>query len=128
MKKFILMFIAVFSVVLFNSCEENKKEIIEYKLFGDTTGATNIIIHEVNDNNDILKKRSIYELKANEYSQTFTADENTTGVDVYYKAKRFSEYSYYRTYLTIFPNEENIISVYPDHDITKEEYEFYVNQ
>lgn len=122
------MFIAVFSVVLFNSCEENKKEIIEYKLFGDTTGATNIVIQEMNDNGDILKKRSIYELKANEYSQTFTADENATGVNVYYKAKRLSEYSYFRTYLTIFPNEENIISVSPHHDITQEEYEFYTNQ
>lgn len=128
MKKFILMFFAVFSVVLFNSCEENKKEIIEYKLFGYTTGATNIVFQEMNDNGNILKKRSIYELKANEYSQTFTADENATCVNVYYKAKRLSEYSYYRCYSSLFPNEENIVFLSTMLEITQEEYEFYVNQ
>ena len=127
MKKFLALFIAVLSVLTFNSCEE-KKEIIEYKLFGDSSGATNIVIHEVNDNEKILKKHSIYELKENEYSQTYTADENATGVNVYYKSKRLSEYSYFRYFQHLFADEENIISVSPWIEITEEEYNFYVNQ
>jgi hypothetical protein len=127
MKKFLALFIAVLSVLAFNSCEE-KKEVIEYKLFGDSSGATNIVIHEVNDNEDILKKRSIYELKENEYSLTYTADENATGVNVYYKSKRLSEYSYFRCFQYLFADEENIISVNPWIEITEEEYNFLVNQ
>lgn len=128
MKKFLALFITVLSVLAFNSCEE-KKEIIEYKLFGDSSGATNIVIHEVNDNGDILKKRSIYELKENEYSLTYTADENATGVNVYYKSKRLSEYLYFRKFKILFADEENIISVSSNvREITEEEYNFYVNQ
>ena len=128
MKKFLALFIAVLSVLTFNSCEE-KKEIIEYKLFGDSSGATNIVIHEVNDNGDILKKRSIYELKENEYSLTYTADENATGVNVYYKSKRLSEYLYFRNFKILFADEENIISVSSNvREISEEEYNFYVNQ
>lgn len=128
MKKFLALFIAVLSVLTFNSCEE-KKEIIEYKLFGDSSGATNIVIHEVNDNGDILKKRSIYELKENEYSLTYTADENATGANVYYKSKRLSEYLYFRNFKILFADEENIISVSSNgREITEEEYNFYVNQ
>ncbi|MED9962171.1 MAG: hypothetical protein U0J38_03335 [Bacteroidales bacterium] len=128
MKKFLALFIAVLSVLTFNSCEE-KKEIIEYKLFGDSSGATNIVIHEVNDNGDILKKRSIYELKENEYSLTYTADENATGANVYYKSKRLSEYLYFRNFKILFADEENIISVSSNgREITEEEYNFLVNQ
>lgn len=127
MKKFLVLFIAVLSVLAFNSCED-KKEIIEYKLFGDTTGATNIVIQEINDNGDILKKRSIYELKANEYSQTFTAVENATGVNAYYKAKRLSEFSYYRCYSSLLSNFENIVFLSTMREITEEEYNFYINQ
>lgn len=127
MKKFLALFIAVLSVFCFSSCEDTK-EILEYKLLGRGIGATNIIIHEVNDNGDILKKRSIYELKGDEYSQVFIADENASEIHAYYKSGNFEINSYYRGYTPLFSDEINELYLSTMIEITEEEYNFYVNQ
>jgi uncharacterized lipoprotein YehR (DUF1307 family) len=135
MKKFLVLFIAVLSVFCFSSCED-KEEVIEhkYKLTADVFGATNIVIHEVNDNGDVLKKRSIYEIKPNEYSSIFTADEKATGVWLYYKSGIYEIDSYYKKYadfvsIDLGTVDIEVFNVVPrDEEITEEEYNFYVNQ
>lgn len=135
MKKFLALFITVLSVLTFNSCEE-KKEVIEYKykLTARVFGATNIVIHEVNNNDDVLKKRSIYELKENEYSSVFLADKKTTGVWIYYKSGIFRIDTYYKRYFNFDAIDSEItdieiFDVTPNGtEITEEEYNFYVNQ
>lgn len=136
MKKFLGLFIAVLSVFCFSSCED-KEEVIEhkYKLTAGVSGATNIVIHEVNNNGDILKKRSIYEIKPNEYSSIFTADEKATGVWLYYKSGIYEIDSYYKEYADFESIDLGIVdievfNVIPrlDEEITEEEYNFYVNQ
>ena len=136
MKKFLGLFIAVLSVFCFSSCED-KEEVIEhkYKLTADVFGATNIVIHEVNDNGDILKKRSIYEIKPNEYSSIFTADEKATGVWLYYKSGIYEIDSYYKEYadfesIDLGTVDIEVFNVVPrlEEEITEEEYNFYTNQ
>lgn len=136
MRKFIVLFITVFSAFLFNSCED-KGEITEYKykLTAESFGAKNIVIHEVNNNGDILKKHSIYEIKPNEYTQTFLATENVTGVWIYYKSGIYAIDTYYKDYkdfsfIDLGILEEEIFKVVPhiNEEISQEEYEFYVNQ
>ena len=136
MKKFFALFIAVLSVFCFSSCED-KEEVIEhkYKLTAEVFGATNIVIHEVNDNGDILKKRSIYEIKPNEYSSIFTADEKATGVWLYYKSGIYEIDSYYKYHYDFVSIDLGIVDIevfnvvpHLEEEITEEEYNFYVNQ
>ena len=136
MKKFLVLFIAVLSVFCYSSCED-KEEVIEhkYKLTTRGLGATNIVIHEVNDNGDVLKKRSIYEIKPNEYSSIFTADEKATGVWLYYKSGIYEIDSYYKYYYDFVSIDLGIVDIevfnvvpHLEEEITEEEYNFYVNQ
>lgn len=135
MKKFLALFIAVLSVFCFSSCED-KEELFEYKyqLKGDDLDiCKNIVIHEIAKNGSIIKKHSIYELKKNEYSQTFTSHEQSTEINIYFIAngvmgeryicqvEDISKYSWET-------NKTNIITLGTWGEITEEEYNFYVNQ
>lgn len=135
MRKFIVLFIAVFSAFVFNSCEDS--EIIEYKykLKGNNLfSCKNIVIHEIDKSGSIVKKHSIYELDIEEYSQAFTTSENATEMYIYFEAnhsflgkryiKQFEDINKYNWETT----QTNIIELFTSGEITQEEYNFYTNQ
>lgn len=130
MRKFIVLFIAVFSAFVFNSCED-KEEITEYKYrLTANFYSKNIIIFEKNSNGDILKKHSIYELNENENSKIFTAHKDTDVINVYFEGYFLNERNFWEKRESVFFFNENINSIELSavDRITQEEYEFYVNQ
>ena len=135
MKKFLALFIAVLSVFCFSSCED-KEELFEYKyqLKGDDSNiCKNIVIHEIDNKGSIVKKLSIYELKENEYSQTFTTNEQSTKINIYFVANGVMGERYICQVEDISKyiwetNKTNIIMLGTWGEITEEEYNFYTNQ
>lgn len=134
MKKFFALFIAILSVVCFNSCED-KEELKEYKYrlqANESHIFSNIVIHEIDKAGSIVNKHSIYELKKEEFSQTFTSDEKATLIYIYAQTDGYLGKIYVRNYediwRTIQTDEINTIKLGTWGEITEEEYNFYVNQ
>lgn len=137
MKKIFALFITLFSVICFNSCEdiEDLKEF-KYRLQAGDSTCNGIIIHEIDKSGAIVKKHSIYELSKNIASDEYLITDNVKKIKIYYKttilgtvlySEKTETTSYFREYKGgIF--DFNTIILNSNGKITEEEYNFYVNQ
>lgn len=127
---FTVMFMFIACGCIFTACEEEPIEY-KYRLHNDSAfeqPISEIVIFERDNNGKTINKRSIYKLEYDSYSETYTASEEVTDIDIYYIGKDYFNditYNYSSAYTLIFERGVNTINVDGDFgDITREQYEF----